>query len=249
MGRIYGYYEWDDTVGNPGHRDDGSLHQNLYNEDRVLSGHARFVPDEDRFDKNDEYSYENTFVPSDYRRESEEKDELAEAIAEVILAFTIVGISKAAPHVKQWWKEQARPSISRQTQKVRNIRRKKRRHDEIHDLAEKERLAVEINRQQIMSSEEALSRVIAALAARVYSEEQMQMVRSARIVGIDENAEIERIVMEFPSKKLQALIAGMAKNPAFLEDASLANLASTFTSQNQIHELLHGPAHRKDPDS
>ena len=74
MGRIYGYYEWDETVGNPGHRDDGSLHQNLYNEDRVLSGHARFVPDEDRLNSADEYSYENTFVTSDYRRESEESN-------------------------------------------------------------------------------------------------------------------------------------------------------------------------------
>lgn len=94
MERIYGYYEWDETVGNPGHRNDGSLHQNLYNEDRVLSGHARFVPDEDRLNPADEYSYENTFVTSDYRRESEESNELAEAIGGLLVAVTVAGIAK-----------------------------------------------------------------------------------------------------------------------------------------------------------
>ncbi|CRH60340.1 Uncharacterised protein [Chlamydia trachomatis] len=251
MGRIYGYYEWDETVGNPGHRDDGSLHQNLYNEDRVLSGHARFVPDEDRLNSADEYSYENTFVTSDYRRESEESNELAEAISALLVAVTVAGIAKAAPHVKQWWQETARPAVNRQVKRIRNIGRKKKFDESetlVLDPARDEHAAIERDQRQVMSRQEAIARIIAGLAAKAYSDEQLRMVKSARIVDVEDYAEIEQALSQIPSEQLQALILKMVKNPALLEDGSLANLASLLNPSNQLLGLTPEPIHREDPN-
>lgn len=250
MGRIYGYYEWDETVGNPGHRDDGSLHQNLYNEDRVLSGHARFVPDEDRLNSADEYSYENTFVTSDYRRESEESNELAEAIGELLVAVMVAGIVKAAPHVKQWWQETARPAVNRQAKRIRNIGRKKKSDEPetlVLDPARDEHAAIERDQRQVMSRQEAMARIIAGLAAKAYSDEQLRMVKSARIVDVEDYAEIEQALSQIPSEQLQAVILKMVKNPALLEDGSLANLASLLNPSNQHLELTPEPTHRENP--
>lgn len=249
MGKIYGYYEWDDSVGSPGHRDDGSLHQNLYNEDRVLVGHARFIPDDQRREDEDEYSYENTYVTSDYRRESEETDELTEAIAQLLVALAAVGIAKAAPHVKRWWQEQVRPAVSRQASKIRSLGRKKKTTVEVLEPAAGPTTGVEVDRRQIMSQKEAMSRTIAALAARAYSDEQLRMVKSARIVGVEDYSEIERAIAELPPAQLQALMVAMVKNPALLEDGSLANLASMLNTSTQLLELVPEPGRREEPNS
>lgn len=234
MGRIFGYYEWDEKVGNPGRRDDGSLHQNLYSEDRVLSGHARFVPVEDGLNSADEYAFENTFVASDSRRESEESDELAEAIVELLVVVTVEGIIKAAPHVKHWWQETARPAIGRRTQRIRNIGRKKTSdypETRVLDPVPNEHTAIERDQRQIMSRQEAMSRIIAGLAAKAYSDEQLRMVKSSRIVDTEDFKEIEQALAQIPAEQLQSLIVDMVKNPALLEDASLANLASLLNHQ------------------
>lgn len=249
MRRIPGYYEWDDSVGSPGHRDDGSLHQNLYNEDGVLAGHASFFPDDQLLDDKDEHSYENTYVTSDYRRKSETTDELAEIVAQLLVAATVAGIAKAAPHVKKWWQEQARPSVDRQALKIRNIGHKKKASSEVLEAAVEPPTDVEVDRRQIMSQEEAMSRTIAALAARAYSDEQLRMVKSARIVGVPDYSEVEQAIAELPQDRLQTLILEMVKNPALLEDDSLANLASMLNSSTQLLELVPEPARREEPNS
>lgn len=44
MGRIKGYYEWDDDQLAPGHKKEDGLHQNLFDCDGKLKGSARFIP-------------------------------------------------------------------------------------------------------------------------------------------------------------------------------------------------------------
>lgn len=249
MGRIYGYYEWDDDVGSPGNREDGSLSQNLYNEDRVLAGHARFVPGDEGLDEDDEYSYENTFITSDSRRESEEGDELAKILAGILTLGTIIGVARAAPHVKKWWQEQGRPAVNRQAQKIRKIGRKNQSDVEGDELTDAEQSAVEIDQRQIMSREEAMSRFTAGMAARVYSEEQFRIVSSAYILGVEYYTEIEEAVKQIPRENLQALIRNMVRNPSLLEDESLANLASMLNAANQTLEIAPETLRRDDPDS
>lgn len=244
MGKQYGYFEWDDSVGEPGRRGDGSLHQNLYNEDRVLAGHARFVPVDEPVDVHIN-GFENTFVTSDSRRDSEESDELAEAIGQALAVLALVGIAKAAPHVKRWWDEQARPTVSRRAKKIREIGRKKKSESEAVEPTEQQS-DIEVAHQQVMSREEAMSRLIAALAARAYSDDQLRLVKSARIVDVDDFAQIEHAVAQIPAGQLQTLIVEMVKNPGLLEDSSLANLASMLNARAELPELLPNPVRRDD---
>ena len=44
MGRIPGYYEWDDDDLTPGRKKEGGLHQNLFDADGILKGSAQFIP-------------------------------------------------------------------------------------------------------------------------------------------------------------------------------------------------------------
>lgn len=74
-----------------------------------------------------------------------------------------------------------------------------------------------------MSSAEAQSRLIAALAARAYSEQQMNMVSTAKIIDADSLDHVKRSLAQLPQENLVALINHMIDNPAALEDESLAN--------------------------
>ena len=79
-----------------------------------------------------------------------------------------------------------------------------------------------------MSSGEAQARYLAAMAARAYSDEQMRLVTSSRIVDGKGVEEMQRRLRELPSEQLKSLIEGMVRNPAMLGDETLANLASTL---------------------
>lgn len=162
---------------------------------------------------------------------------------------TIIGVARAAPHVKKWWQEQGRPAVNRQAQKIRKIGRKNQSDVEGDELTDAEQSAVEIDQRQIMSREEAMSRFTAGMAARVYSEEQFRIVSSAYILGVEDYAEIEEAVKQIPRENLQALIRNMVRNPSLLEDESLANLASMLNAANQTLEIAPETLRRDDPDS
>lgn len=80
-----------------------------------------------------------------------------------------------------------------------------------------------------MSRKEAISRLFASMATRAYSDEQLRMIRSARVVGVENCTDIEQAVTQIPSEQLSAQILEMVKSPKLLEDGSLANLASRLT--------------------
>lgn len=113
MGRQYGRFEWDDSVGTPGHRSDGSYHQNLYDEDGKLKGHARFIPEDEPLTEEDDESYSNTFVTSESRREDDGSDALVALIGIAFgAALGIAGV-KAAPYVKRWWHESGSAKVQK----------------------------------------------------------------------------------------------------------------------------------------
>lgn len=238
MNREFGYYEWDDEVGSPGYRGDGSMHQNLYDDDGRLAGHARFVP-EDRLD-DDEDSYTNTFVSSEARREDD--DALLMEIAGVVAGVLLLqGAKMAAPHVKKWWQDSAQPALQRSKDRLRHLLKKdgaenyEAKANSLTDGNE-----VESERGQIMSLEESMARLIAAMSALAFSEEQQRLVREARIVGIDDAVEIETAIAALPEKHLQSLMLNMLKDPALLTDESLADLASILPmiTEDEVNRSL-----------
>lgn len=244
-----GVYRWDDEIGRPGQSSDGGWSDNLYRDNvRGTTGSGGFYPDDELLYENDEGRYENTFVTSESRRDVEESDLRAQVVASFALLGFSFAVKEGAPLFTTWWQEQARPFISDKVQKIRRVSRGKKSPDaesEVLESNKKVATALVEDRRQIMSQEEAMSRLIASVAARAYSEEQLRMVRNARVVGVDNHADLDNALSQIPAERLQAVISDMVKNPSLLEDRSLANLASMI----QPRELMPKPVHREDPNS
>lgn len=244
MGRIPGYYEWDDDDLTPGRKKEGGLHQNLFDADGKLRSSARFVPsDEVESDPEyvTEYVTEHVYVPTEERRLTPEQEELADLISEVAVLFLAKGIDRAKPHVKRWWTESVRPFVSEQrtrfvealpkrTPKATRGLSTSNRDANADQLPAENSVAVP---RPKMSSAEAQARYLAAMAARAFSEEQMNMVRHADIIDAEGVAEIEAKIAELPPHEVRQLMSMMVTDPSLLNEAALAELASALTRVNR----------------
>ena len=77
-----------------------------------------------------------------------------------------------------------------------------------------------------MSSAEAQARLLAAVAARAYSDEQLRMVSGSQIIDVENVATVQSALALVPREHLVELIKYMTRNPRLLEESNLANLAS-----------------------
>lgn len=250
MGRIPGYYEWDDDGLTPGRKKEGGLHQNLFDADGNLKGSARFVPT----DVNEPEQFvvtETVYVPVEERRRTREQEELENAISDLLTALVLVGIEKAKPHVEQWWRETLRPFVSNQWSRVRGPRRGVR-PTELETTSTKKDSAADTSAQDIlvapsdrpkMSSAEAQARLLAAIAAQAYSDEQMRLVSSAEIVDADDLGEIHAALAQLPPEVVAGLIKKMVTNPSMFDEETLAELASVLarTASSTPDELRQLP--------
>lgn len=233
MGRIKGYYEWDDDNLTPGQKREGGLHQNLYDSDGSLKGSARFVPSEDEAD--DYAVTETVFVPVDGRRLDEEEEDLSSDIAELLSSLVAIGVMVATPHVRRWWQETAVPAIE-----VRRVRwREWRVQHKVRSLAAGEpniravgRGLSQSQKRPRMSRAEAQARLLAALAARAYSEEQLRLVSDAEIVEGVGLAELKSSLSEIPAEQVRGVIEAMVKDPAMMREHTLAELAAVISREH-----------------
>lgn len=240
MGRIAGYYEWDDDSLTPGHKKEGGLHQNLFDDEGNLKGSARFVPseaaDEDQAYETD-YVTERIYVPAEERRLTPEQEELAELVSAVLLVFLAKGIEKAKPRVKKWWTESVRPLVGKQHARISKLL-SRRTPTVDSDLVESDRsngnsvrvsIKTEVSaKRPRMSSAEAQSRYLAAVAAHAFSEEQLSMIRSADVIDTDGFDEVEARIAELPPSEVRELISRMVTDPSMLSEQTLAELASVL---------------------
>lgn len=233
MPRQAGYFEWDDASLTPGQRSEGGLHQNLYDDDGVLQGHARFIPDDD-LDLDDEVS-STSYIPTEQRWEYDDDFDLADVVAAVVAA----GVIYATPHLKRWWTQSAQPFLSTHVNKITDWwRRDKSAVDgQAKEVAEVEESSVpshdldEPGDRPAMSSAEAQARLLAAMAAHTYCQEQLRLVEQACIVDAEGVAEVRQRLSGLSQKKLGAIIEQMVRDPALLQDSSLANLASLLSQE------------------
>lgn len=241
MGRQAGYYEWDDDALTPGRKKEGGWSQNLFDEDGRLKANARFVPTDEDFEFSSGYVTNTMYIPSESRQLTENQRIVAQIIGEAIFELVSIGIERAKPHVKRWWDETAWPSIKETASKIShpqprlkaaevlaNAEKDAATNDQIVEVPTEERME--------MSSAEAQARMIAAAAARIYSEQQMRLVTNANIVDADGVDDIRRQLAQLPQEQLTALIEHMMLNPAALEEDSLANLASLLQPQRQLQQ-------------
>lgn len=239
MGRIPGYYEWDDDDLTPGQKKEGGLHQNLFDDEGKLKGSARFIPsDEDLSDPL--IVTEKVYVPVDERRKSKEQEELEDAIAELITVLILVGIEKAKPHVQHWWQESFQPFVARQWSRLRRDKRSTQNlvsspaEEVTQETSSKYSadVALTANERPRMSSAEAQARMLAAIAAQAFADEQMRLVNGAEIVDEADADSVREAISKLPPEIVAELVKHMVTNPSLFEEESLAELASVLAKQS-----------------
>jgi hypothetical protein len=201
MGKIYGYYEYDQSL-TPGRSDDGGLSQLLFDSEGNLSDHASFHPTDP--DDQDEHSYGS---PSPKRDSDSEAD--AEAAALLILAVIgaaaggYVLIRKATPHVQQMINERALPAVRSFWMKVRGQASEASSPDpdgasviSVQTPLSNEDAAapgtdVAVANPQ-MSPDEWYARFRAMFEARKFADEQWTLLSSVRVADDEAIAALQR---------------------------------------------------------
>lgn len=247
MARQAGYYEWDDDL-TPGKKKEGGWHQNLYDTEGRLKGSARFVPVDD--DQEDPIVVTETmYIPADERL-SKTQEMATDIIASVIVKLIEDGAKAATPRVKRWWNETAVPFAKEKTNGWK--RRHTARHSEkkpqsvegivIDDVASSTEesssaMTMPTDERPVMSSAEAQARLLAAVAARAYSDEQLRMVSGSQIIDVENVATVQSALARVPREHLVEFIKYMTRNPRLLEESSLANLASLIGVVDQSENM------------
>jgi len=201
MGKIYGYYEYDESL-TPGRSEDGGLSQLLFDSEGKLSDHASFHPEDP--DDEDEYSYDSTSP-------SGESDSEADAQAAALLILAVIGaaaggyvlIRKATPHVQRMINERALPAVRSFWKKVRGQGSEADVPDvdqasivivqtlPAHEDAAAPGSDVAVAKPQ-MSPEEWYARFRAMFEARKFADEQWKLLSSVQVADDEAIAELQR---------------------------------------------------------
>ncbi len=230
MASIKGRYEYDDDDLTPGKKKEGGLHQNLFDSEGNLKGSARFIPDDEQEDAAPDLvgSYEPVYADDEeYERQREHaRQENAELIAKVVVLLVAV----ATPHAKRFWLEKARPAMEahqakRAARKALKAAAKNPVMVEATVVDSGRELAVASEEYRTnMSSAEAQARYLAALAARAFSDEQINLVADANVVDGESLAELKHTLAELPPEQVKSIIDAVEADPSVLEGDILAEL-------------------------
>jgi hypothetical protein len=202
-----------------------------------LDGQAEFIPgDEDEHDNQPDrepvYIYVNEEREADAR--SLERSELEELLGNLMILGVLVSFEKAKPHVKTWWSDQALPAMKSAWNK---LAKRRKAHSQVV-VAESAALidrALEDTGQEVvaaleaykasMSSAEARDRFVAALMARLFSDEQLRILRDARIEHGDGSHALESAADAVTAQQVGESITLMLEaNPSLLTDETLTDL-------------------------
>lgn len=237
MAKIRGTYEYPDDL-TPGQAKDGGLHHNLYDDGRLVS-HAKFIPDDE--EEEDLPSDPPPFFPHEFDcncdSNSRSQDRLdPEEVLETLVTL-IKAIEWAAPRIKRWWSNQA-------FLLVKSVRNKLVRSREDGDPAaptasstwvasapsdaSQEAVAdLEENRAS-MSSEEAAARLSAAIMARLFSDEQVRILRNARIEGDAESLELSEGPNVTPQQIREGVRLTLEENCSLLTKETIEELEKSL---------------------
>lgn len=165
---------------------------------------------------------------------TEESSELGEALGALLVLGVIFAAQKAAPHLKRWWSDQALPFLKKTRAKLSRAPRAGSQvvAAESSALAEfapaassREVFAALDEYRASMSSTEARDRLVAALVARLFSEEQLRLLRNARIQ--DEGGALElasAMEMLTPHRLGASLTMMLDANPSWPDEGTLNEL-------------------------
>lgn len=230
MGKIYGYYEYDESL-TPGRSEDGGLSQLLFDSEGKLSDHASFHPEDP--DDEDEYSYDSTSP-------SGESDSEADAQAAALLILAVIGVAaggyvlirKATPHVQRMINERALPAVRSFWQKVRGQGSEANAPDADESsvivlqtpLAQEDAEApgtdVAVAKPQ-MTPEEWYARFRAMFEARKFADEQWKLLSSVQVADDEAIAELQReMARNRPEAVVRQVTLMLEAAPEINEDAT-----------------------------
>ncbi|MFE5936231.1 hypothetical protein ACFQ69_12660 [Streptomyces sp. NPDC056470] len=244
MASIRGRFEYPDGL-TPGQSKDGGLHHNLYDDQGDLVGHGKFIPDDD----------DSTVEPpplffGESRRDCESDSRSRERLdPEEIVEALIILIKFAAwttPRLKRWWKDQALPFAKSTRSRFSRTRKDggSDASDESATLIESappgpsREVIAELEEDRVsMSSEEASARFAAALLAKLFSDEQMGILRNARIEGEGGSLElsaVERIALQQVMDNVRLTLEA---NPSLLTRETLTELGKVLARAQAVGEV------------
>lgn len=217
----------------PGSKKGGGLHGNLYDSDRKLAGGAGFFPLDDappQVASHDRLGVYDEEYERHRAREQAERDRVREENNELIVKVILHVAIAAKPHVERLWREKALPAI--EARRIKKTERKALKAAAAQPViveativdSGQELAVVEDEYRTNMSSAEAQARYIAALAARAFSDDQMERVSNANIVDEESLAERQNTPAELPQQKIKAIIEAVKTNPSALSGDGLAEL-------------------------
>jgi hypothetical protein len=226
MTSIRGRYEYPDDL-TPGQSKDGGLHQNLYNSNGRLVDHGTFFPDDEKETIADSPPVIIN-ITNEYTADSQEEEPSGEAI---IAALVLISAIAAAPYIKNWWNNQAFPFIKSAWNSLTGTRETENRVAPVElatfiesaqattvdapSKSSREVIAALTEYRSSMSSAEARERFIAALMARLFSEEQLRLLSNARI----EDSELTNAVEALTPKQIgDSIRLTLETNPSLLDE-------------------------------
>ncbi|MDX3866815.1 hypothetical protein [Streptomyces europaeiscabiei] len=176
------------------------------------------------------------YVTDEYASDSRAKEpsELAELLGALALLGAIVALEKAKPHVKRWWSDQARPAINSMWNRLARTREADSQAVAAESTALMEYAPAESSQEVVatleayrasMSSVEARERFVAALVARLFSEEQLRILRNSRIEDEDGPLGLNGVMETLTYRQVEDSITLMLEtNPSLLDEETLAEI-------------------------
>lgn len=179
----------------------------------------------------------------------------AEALAALALLGILFAAGLVAPHVKRWWQVKAVPFGSRVKRKLSRARRPK----PTSEATGREAVTVIVPAAQAgspdvveamaeygratMSTVKARDRLVAAVVARMFADEQLRVLRDARISDDDPIIPLLNVVETLTPEQLTAGLQSMlALDPASPDAAMLTRLLSRLSTGDSDQALIARPS-------
>ncbi len=157
---------------------------------------------------------------------------------DLVGALAILGVilaaQKAAPHLKRWWDDSALPLARRARRRLSRDRRAEAQPIAAEPFTLVASAPTESSQDVFvaldeyrasMSSAEARERFVAALVARLFSEEQLRVLRNARIEDDGPGLQLASAVKTLTPQQLgESLTLMLEANPSWPDEETLAEL-------------------------
>ena len=191
------------------------------------------------------------YVSAEPRPLSQREEEFVALGAAVI---TRLFEDHVVPRLERLWEEKARPALASKWAAMTRVDIAERslrasQPKEIDALAGEvaQELAVEAPEESRvnMTSAEALARVLAALAAQAFHDEQLEAVRNANVEDAEGFAELVRTLSELPPAQLSSLLDAIEADPSFPDTEVRAELRRLLGLEHL--ELVSVPVDPSDP--